>query len=315
MNTQSSRPGGSAVHRLLDEVFADIPATPDALDLKEEIRANLVARASELEAQGTSPEQAARTAVDELGDVRELLADARPTRSAAELAAAHRVRPRPGFVVRTVLIAIALAASLVALWFGSWGSFQLPLAAALALAGVASVGLGVIIGDALHQETTVHHPMPARRAALFGLAGGLVIGGVTTGFALLTHGADLAWLIAPAASAIAGIGLFSYLGATQTNRTKTWALEHGRTGESYPGDRFEKDPAAAARFGIYTMLIWVTAFLVSVVLYMTVGWQWAWMPYVVGFIGMMLLLTRMLFGERADNGARGERDGRTGDER
>jgi hypothetical protein len=294
---------------MLDELFAELPSTPDALDLKEEIRANLVARASELEAQGTSPEQAARTAVDELGDVRELLADASPTRTAAEVAAANRVRHRPGFVVRTVLIAIASGASLAALWLGSWDVFALPLAAAFALAAVASLGLGVIIGDALHQETTVHHPMPPRRSVLFGLAGGLVIAGVTTAFTMLTHGVEPAWLIAPAIAAIAGIGLFSYLGATQTNRTKAWALEHGRSGEGYPGDRFEKDPKAAARFGIYTMLIWVSAFLVSIVLYMTVGWTWAWIPYVVGFLGMMLLLTRMLFGEhdepqRRDDAAR-----------
>jgi fatty acid desaturase len=57
------------------------------------------------------------------------------------------------------------------------------------------------------------------------------------------------------------------------------------------------------------MLIWVSAFLVSIVLYMTVGWTWAWIPYVVGFLGMMLLLTRMLFGEhdepqRRDDAAR-----------
>ena len=87
MNTQHSPAGGSAVHRLLDELFAGLPATPDALDLKEEIRANLVARASELEEQGRTPEQAARTAVDELGDVHELLSDAPPVRTGAANAA------------------------------------------------------------------------------------------------------------------------------------------------------------------------------------------------------------------------------------
>src|SRR5690606_25051676 len=84
-----------------------------------------------------------------------------------------------------------------------------------------------------------------RRSLLFGLAGGLVIAGVTVGFTLLTGAIDPTWLIAPAAAAIAGIALFSYLGATQTNRTKAWVLERSRPqGESYPGDRFEKDPKA-----------------------------------------------------------------------
>ena len=34
----------SDIHRLLDEAFAGIEMTPDAQDLKEEVRANLVAR-------------------------------------------------------------------------------------------------------------------------------------------------------------------------------------------------------------------------------------------------------------------------------
>ncbi len=293
MNT-TPLPGGTAVHRLLDELFADLPTTPDALDLKEEVRGNLVARATELEAAGRTPEEAARIAVDELGDVRELLEDAPAERTHADVAAAHRVRHRPAFVVRVVLISIASGLSLIGLWLGNWDVYPLTTAAAFALAGVAGIGLGWVIGDSLHQETTVHHPMPARRALMFGVAGALVITGVTTGFTILTHGIDLAWLILPGLAAIAGIGLFSYLGATQTNRTKTWALEHGRQAPQV-GNRFDKDPAAAARFGIYTMLIWVSAFVVSIVLYFTTGWTWAWIPYVVGFLGMMFLLTRMLF--------------------
>lgn len=299
MNATTPRPGGSAVHRLLDELFAGIPATPDALDLKEEVRGNLVARATELEEAGRTPDEAARIAVDELGDVRELLDEAPAERSAADIAAAHRVRHRPAFVVRTVLISIASGLSLIALWLGSWDVFPLATGAAFALAGIAGLGLGWVIGDSLRQETTVHHPMPQRRALLFGVAGALVITGLTTGFTILVHGIAPAWLILPAVGTIAGIGLFSYLGATQTNRTKAWMLEYGRN-EHEIGNRFEKDPAAAARFGIYTMLIWVGAFVVSIVLYFTTGWTWAWIPYVVGFIGMMLLVTQMLFGEHAD---------------
>jgi MFS family permease len=301
MNATAPRPGGTAVHRLLDELFADIPSTPDALDLKEEVRGNLVARATELEEAGRTPDEAARIAVDELGDVRELLDDAPAERSAADIAAAHRVRHRPAFVVRTVLISIASGLSLIALWLGSWDVFPLSTPAAFALAAIAGIGLGWVIGDSLRRETTVHHPMPSRRAALFGLAGGLVITGVTSGFTIATHGIELAWLILPALAAIAGIGLFSYLGATQTNRTKAWMLEYGRS-EHEIANRFEKDPAAAARFGIYTMLIWVAAFVVSIVIYFAAGWTWAWIPYVAGFIGMMLLVTQMLFGARHNQG-------------
>ena len=61
------------IHRLLDEAFQGIEMTPDAQDLKEEVRANLVARADELEAAGVPPTEAAHRAIAELGDVRALL--------------------------------------------------------------------------------------------------------------------------------------------------------------------------------------------------------------------------------------------------
>lgn len=310
MNATTPRPGGSAVHRLLDELFADLPVTPDALDLKEEVRGNLVARASELEAEGRSADEAAHIAIDELGDVRELLDAAPAERTSAQIAAANRVRHRPAFVVRTVLISIASGLSLIALWLGNWDVFPLATAGAFTLAGIAGIGLGWVIGDALRQETTIHHPMPQRRALAFGLAGTLVITGLTTAFTILTHGIDLAWLILPGLGVIAGIGLFSYLGATQTNRTKAWMLDYGRT-EHEIANRFDKDPAAAARFGIYTMLIWVSAFVVSIILYFTTGWTWSWIPYVVGFIAMMFLLTRMLF--VSDD--KGDKNGKNGSDR
>ncbi len=79
------------IHRLLDEAFAGVEMTPDAQDLKEEIRANLLARAEELEASGTAPADAARRAVAELGDVRELLGEAVPTPLQTPLAR----RPEP----------------------------------------------------------------------------------------------------------------------------------------------------------------------------------------------------------------------------
>ena len=50
------------IHRLLDEAFQGVDMTPDAQDLKEEVRANLVARTAELEASGAAPADAARQA-------------------------------------------------------------------------------------------------------------------------------------------------------------------------------------------------------------------------------------------------------------
>ena len=51
------------IHRLLDGAFAGIEMTPDAQDLKEEIRANLVARVDELESSGVPSSDAAARAL------------------------------------------------------------------------------------------------------------------------------------------------------------------------------------------------------------------------------------------------------------
>jgi len=98
--------------------------------------------------------------------------------------------------------------------------------------------------------------------------------------------------------ALAGIGVLAGFGATQTNRTKPWALGHSAEylqGRPEVGNRFEQDPNAAARFGIYTMLIWVVGTVAAVLLGVFVGWWWSALPWIGAFIAMMLLLTQMLF--------------------
>ena len=102
------------IHRALDEAFAGITMTPDAQDLKEEIRGNLGARAAELEASGKSPADAAAAAVKELGDIRELVASI--GESTLDAAAINRVKPKPAFVVRTVIFSLLLAARRSSSW-------------------------------------------------------------------------------------------------------------------------------------------------------------------------------------------------------
>ncbi|MGP9502246.1 hypothetical protein ACT3TS_08525, partial [Specibacter sp. AOP5-B1-6] len=82
-------------------------------------------------------------------------------------------------------------------------------------------------------------------------------------------------------------------GATQTNRKKPWARAAAR--QYRVQDRFAQDPVAAARFGIYTVVLWLLAFAAFVVLSMTVGFLWSWLALLAGLAGFMVLLARMLF--------------------
>ena len=61
-------------------------------------------------------------------------------------------------------------------------------------------------------------------------------------------------------------------------------------------DRFSQDPIAAARFGIYTVIIWVVAITLFIVLSIAVGFVWSWLALVAGLVVFFLVLTRMLFG-------------------
>ena len=282
------------IHRLLDEAFAGIEVTPEIQDLKEEMRANLVARTAELEGAGLAPLEAARRAMAELGDVRAVVEDVEPASGGAPDWLRHRVRPRPRYVLRTVLLAALGVLALVPL---ALPAFDIAVSRAGQLAAVAVAALlgGVIVADALRQETTTNYPVPRGRAVGYGAAATVGLAGVGAG-ALYWRGLALPWLAAGGLMVLAAVVAFTYLGVTQTNRHKPWVVRM-QTEHAEVGDRFAKDPAAAARFGIYTVTTWLVAFAAFGVLSFTVGWAWSWLALLAGVAAMMLTLARMLFGK------------------
>lgn len=286
------------IHRLLDEAFHGVDMTPDAQDLKEEVRANLMARAAELEEAGRTPAEAARLAVAELGDVRDLLdegTDAAPAARAegyAALQQRYRVRPKAGFVVRVVVWSLVFVVAMTVAVLGATGVLPLPVGPIIGLMGIASTGLALVVGDSLSQETTTNHPMPQERAAGYFLATLLGTYGLGIGLIVALGQLPLWCIVFTALGVIGAIILFAFLAASQTNRHKAWtraAFAHE------PPNRFEREPETAARFGIYSAVIWLVTFAVIVVLVFTVGWWWAPLAFVGGFAAMMLLLARMLF--------------------
>jgi hypothetical protein len=315
------------IHRWLDEAFAGIVMTPDLQDLKEELRGNLAARLSELIAGGTDAATAATRAIDELGDIRELIAEvdgpapsaaagaqwsaaertpqpaaggARGSTNAPPTAASvneayrvNRVRPKPAFVVGVVISAIVGTVGVLLAALGAVGLLALPTGVIVLMSGVAAAGIALVVGLSLAQETTTNHPMPGNRAGGYLWATLLAVFGLEIG-GLIALGTLAAWVSALAAlSAVAAIVLFAFLGATQTNRKKSWAREVARQYQA--DDRFSQDPVAAARFGIYTVVIWILAFAAFVVLSMTNGFAWSWLALLAGFAVFFLVLARMLF--------------------
>lgn len=318
MTEQHSAPSAGDLHRLLDEAFIDVAMTPDAQDLKEEMRANLLARVAELEAAGRPPGEAVHRAIAELGDVRELVSGtatpagpgrpdasstppALPRSTSATAAAAmerNRVRPKPAFVMRVVVASTVAVIALTLVTLAVTEVLTIAIGAVIGLLALGASAIGWIVGDSLSQETTTNHPMPTPRAGGYYLASSLGLFGL--GMAGLVAPAVVpVWTVVFAASAIvASIVLFAFLGATQTNRRKSWLLALQHDERHRVGTRFEEEPETAARFGIYTVVIWLLSFATFVVLGFTVSWIWSWLALLGGFVAMMLTLARMLFGPR-----------------
>jgi hypothetical protein len=282
----------TVIHRLLDEAFAGIEMTADVQDLKEEMRADLEVRVADLESTGLAPDAAAHRAVDDLGDIRSIVDEVRAAGGGGSPWTRMRVRPRPAFVVRTVLLSVLAAAALAVVVLGVLDRGVTLAGAGIALAVLAIAGV-VVVADSLRQETTQSYPAPRGRALGYGIAAGVGIAGAGLA-AWYVREPDIAYLVAGGLALLASIVGFTYLGVTQTNRHKPWVVRL-QAQHSHAGDRFERDPAAAARFGIYTVTIWIVTLAAFAGLTVAFGWAWSWIAIVAGVVTFFLTLARMLF--------------------
>ncbi|MCV2393595.1 permease prefix domain 1-containing protein [Actinotalea sp. M2MS4P-6] len=289
-----------SVHRILDQAFAGIELTPELQDLKEEMRTNLLARVAELESLGRSPDDAARVAAEEIGDLRAVVVDAAdgatepPAGSwaaQARLASMHKVRPRPAAVAALVVLSSALTATVTLIALGATGAVVMSTVSAT-LVGLAGALLTcAIVVVALRQETTAHYPVPPARAVGWGAAAAAGVLAVALGATYAGDRTQDGLLAATVGLAVVSIAGLVTLGVTQTNRTKGWVRDAAVQSQ----DRFSRDPAAAARFGIYSGVVWLAALAAAVAIGLGLGWLWSWTPLVVAVLVEMVLLARMQF--------------------
>ena len=80
------------IKNFIDGLFSDIPNTRSAVELKDELHANLQERYGDYIAQGKSESQAYSQAIASLGDVDELLQDVMPTKEFKKEAHHYRMR-------------------------------------------------------------------------------------------------------------------------------------------------------------------------------------------------------------------------------
>lgn len=140
--------------------------------------------------------------------------------------------------------------------------------------------------------------MPRRRAIAYGVASALLVIGLVAGIeSVLLFGRVYVVFQTAVPLLVAGGAWLAYLVATQTNRHKPWVLEQARE-HAKAGNRFERDPAAAARFGIYTVVLWTLTAAAFLVVGFTAGWLWSLLPALLGVAAFMLMLATMLFGAK-----------------
>lgn len=297
----------SHVHRLLDEAFAGIDMTPETQDLKEELRSSLVARVAELADAGVPDPEASRRAMDELGDVREAAegtlgepsaGGAKRAQDTTALWQANRVRPRPAFVLRAVALSLVIVAGLTLVALAVFDVLTILPGAVTAIAlGTVALPVGLLVADSLRQETTTNYPMPRARAALYGTSVGAIVLGLAFAGWFVADTEAVGALVGGICIVVLASLELTYLGVTQTNRKKAWVRGMEPSFESI--DAFTNNPAAAARFGIYSGVLWITALAAFVALSLTVGFAWSWVALVVALIVQMLMTARMLFRDGA----------------
>src|SRR5699024_3931848 len=168
-------------------------------------------------------------------------------------------------------------------------------AAALLVLALAAVALpsGIITADALRQETSQNYRLPRMRAVLYGWATSTAVAGVSF-IALAVSVIDSTAVIAVgAALVIVAAGGFAGLGASQTNRSKEWTRRLHDADDAK--DAFSHDPTTAARFGIYTLAIWIVAVSAFIAATLTAGFRCSSLSLIAGLVVFMVVLARMQF--------------------
>ena len=157
--------------------------------------------------------------------------------------------------MRVVVWSLAFIVGMTLAILGATGVLPLPIGPIIGLMGFASTGLGLVVGDSLSQETTTNHPMPPNRAGGYFLATLLASYGL--GFAgLVALGALPMWCVVFAALGRDRLDHPLLVPRRDADQPPQGVGASGAARRAHAGNRFEDEPETAARFGIYTAVIW-----------------------------------------------------------
>ncbi|MDR2479500.1 MAG: permease prefix domain 1-containing protein [Treponema sp.] len=303
---------------LVDSLFEGYEKTKNLADFKEELLGNLNAKIESLVKKGMDEDSAFERASAELGDVSSL-ADELSLKKRKEVFEEvymdiRRYMPA-GRVAAYVLFGMDLLFGIIVAFITWVSSVQADFFGLLSLTAafaafmpffVAAVGGFTFLG--LTQETAQAYPAKKRRAVWYTLAAVLIAFGISVmpvvyfaipsgaapaGIAVLPHigGAShevVGALGALLAFALPGGGLLAFLVLTEKDRLKPWAQEF-RSGVVQREMEMWSNPAAAARFGMFSGAIWIFAAGLFVVLGFVIGFKFSWLVFIFAVAVQLLV--------------------------
>jgi hypothetical protein len=280
------------VHNL----FAEYEETAALRDFEEELLSNLEARIASLAAKGMESQAAFEKATEELGDI-SVLADQISLRKKQEIIQdaymGMRAYLKPGrvalYVAAGTWAVFGVIAALVVYFTGEeqsaleafWEPNKRMVGSLGVLLAFIPPAAAVFTFLGITQETARRHPLSVKRGAWYALAAavlsfGLVLSPLTwfsTDRGLMEAIATLIPFIIP------GLALLIFLLLTERDVRKPWAREQYEK-EAKASREIWSDPLAAARFGMASGAIWISAVGFFILLGLLLGFKFSWLVFI-----------------------------------
>jgi len=304
----------------VNSLFEGYEETAELADFKEELLGNLNAKIENLIKKGMDEETAFSKASAELGDV-SALADEMSLKKRKEVFEEVYMDIKQYMSVKRIVAYIifgasalfGIAAALITLFsvkgagadFNAslkWTGFFAELMPFLTVSIIGFTFLGIT------QELPSMYPVSKKRGAWYAAAAGMIAIGLfnmpvvyfarKTG--IMIHGIqiDNFRMLIPVISLIIpfilpGIGILVFLGFTEKDRLKPWA-KNFRNKAVENEMAMWNDPAAAARFGMFSGAIWIFAVGLFILFGFLIGFKFSWLVFVFA-VAFQLLIQGAMF--------------------
>lgn len=268
------------IKKYVDSLFSDIYDTKQLRELKEEVSANLMEKINDYIAAGYSEDNAFKKAVEELGDMSELIDSLKKASvekmegnmmNGLGLDKKHIV----GYLAAsTILLFGIMAAGIIYLQ----GKNLFNTAGTLMPFFIVATALYVYFG--LTQESATDYGMESKRALAYSLATAVILCGIYAAGFLYFSGNELFVVLATLAPFVLVSGvIYIYLGLTEKSRRKMDSAWQKQWVEYY------SNPSTMMVRGNISGALWIFSIAAFLLLGFTIGWRYSWIVFIfaVGF--------------------------------